>query len=90
LLGWSTLAIASATFAIPFLGEATTLFDFVPLSVRELAAVVAIVGGYSRVFQASLWLKSAHSLLEVMGGLALAFVSRDLIIRMATAMPAPN
>ncbi|MBL4543958.1 MAG: DUF2127 domain-containing protein [Rhodobacteraceae bacterium] len=39
-----------------------------------------------RVFKASLWLKGAHSLLEVLGGLALAFVSHDLIVRLATAL----
>lgn len=41
-----------------------------------------------RVFQASLWLKGAHSLLEILGGLALAFLSHDLILRMATALTA--
>ncbi|WP_193335567.1 magnesium-translocating P-type ATPase [Devosia beringensis] len=46
LLLWSTLAVASATFAIPFLGGVSALFGFVPLSATELAAVVAIVGGY--------------------------------------------
>ena len=46
LLLWSTLAVAAATFAIPFLGGASALFGFVPLSAPELAAVVVIVGGY--------------------------------------------
>lgn len=46
LLLWSTLAVAAATFAIPFLGEASTLFGFVPLSVTQMAAVVLIVAGY--------------------------------------------
>ena len=46
LLLWSTLAVAAATFAIPFLGGLSTLFGFVPLSTTELAAVVAIVAGY--------------------------------------------
>ncbi|WP_186395582.1 magnesium-translocating P-type ATPase [Stappia sp. TSB10GB4] len=46
LLLWSTLAVAVATFAIPFLGELSTLFGFVPLSATELAAVVVIVAGY--------------------------------------------
>jgi len=31
-----------------------------------------------RVFQASLWLKGAHSLAEVLGGLALAFSTMTL------------
>ncbi len=46
LLLWSTLTVAAATFAIPFLGGASALFDFVPLSATELAAVLIIVGGY--------------------------------------------
>ena len=46
LLLWSTLAVATATFAIPFLGGTSALFGFVPLSSMELAAVVVIVGGY--------------------------------------------
>jgi len=46
LLLWSTLAVAAATFAIPFLGEASKLFGFVPLSVMELTAVVLIVCSY--------------------------------------------
>lgn len=39
-----------------------------------------------RMFQASLWLKGAHSLAEVLGGLSLAFLSHDLIVRMAIAL----
>ena len=46
LLLWSTLAVATATFAIPFLGGMSAVFGFVPLSALELTAVVAIVGGY--------------------------------------------
>ena len=46
LLLWSTLAVAAATFAIPFLGGLSALFGFVPLSAAELVAVVAIVCGY--------------------------------------------
>ena len=46
LLLWSTLVVAAATFAIPFLGEASAVFGFVPLSATELAAVVVIVAGY--------------------------------------------
>lgn len=45
LLG-STLAVAAATFAVPFLGASSALFGFVPLSTMELAAVVTILGGY--------------------------------------------
>lgn len=47
LLLWSTLAVATATFSIPFLGGASALFGFVPLSMLELIAVVVIVGAYS-------------------------------------------
>jgi uncharacterized membrane protein len=39
-----------------------------------------------RVFRLSLWLKGAHSLLEVLGGLALAFLSHDLLVDIATAL----
>jgi len=46
LLLWSTLAVAVATLAIPLLGGASTAFGFVPLSARELATILAIVGGY--------------------------------------------
>jgi Mg2+-importing ATPase len=46
LLLWSTLAVTAATFAIPFLGDLSVIFGFVPLSAAELAAVVAIVAGY--------------------------------------------
>lgn len=41
-----------------------------------------------RVFQVSLWLKGAHSLLEVLGGLALAFLSHDLVVRLVTSLTA--
>lgn len=46
LLLWSTVALAVATFAIPFLGEASRRFGFVPLSAIELGAVVMIVCAY--------------------------------------------
>ena len=46
LLLLSTLAAAAATFAIPFLGAASAMFGFVPLSLPELTVVVLIVGGY--------------------------------------------
>ncbi len=39
-----------------------------------------------RVFHVSLWLKGLHSLAEVLGGLALVFLSHELIIRLATAL----
>jgi Mg2+-importing ATPase len=46
LLLWSTIAVVAATFAIPFLGKLTSVFGFVPLSMPQLAAIVAIVVGY--------------------------------------------
>lgn len=39
-----------------------------------------------RAFQASLWLKGAHSLLEVLAGLALFLVSHEAIVRLARAL----
>ncbi len=46
MLLWSTLAVSATTFAIPFLGGASALFGFVPLSAAELGAVLLIVGTY--------------------------------------------
>ena len=39
-----------------------------------------------RLFRASLWLKGAHSLVEVLSGLALALISHDTIVAIATAL----
>ncbi|MBY0510326.1 MAG: magnesium-translocating P-type ATPase [Rhodospirillaceae bacterium] len=46
LLLWSTLILAAATFTIPFLGPLSSVFAFVPLSMLQMGAVVAIVCGY--------------------------------------------
>ncbi len=46
LLLWSTLAVAAATLAIPFLGALSSAFGFVPLSILEMGVVVAVVSGY--------------------------------------------
>ena len=46
LLLWSTLAVAAATLAIPFLGRLSAVFGFVPLSALQMGAVIAIVIGY--------------------------------------------
>jgi Mg2+-importing ATPase len=43
----STVVVATATFAVPFLGPASALFGFVPLSATELAAVALIVSAYT-------------------------------------------
>lgn len=46
LLLWSTLAVAAATLLVPYLGEPSHLFGFVPLSAAEIGTVLAIVCGY--------------------------------------------
>lgn len=46
LLLWSTLAVAAATFTLPFLGAPSAMFGFVPLSALQLGAVIGIVLGY--------------------------------------------
>ena len=46
LLLWSTLAVAVATLAIPFLGPLSSVFGFVPLSALQMGTVIAIVVGY--------------------------------------------
>lgn len=46
LLVGSTVAVTVATFMMPFLGTASSLFGFVPLSATELMAVIGIVGSY--------------------------------------------
>jgi len=47
MLGWSTLAVALASLAIPYLGFASSTFGFVPLTAAELAAALAIVAAYA-------------------------------------------
>lgn len=39
-----------------------------------------------RVYQVRLWLKGAHSLVKGLGGLALAFLSHDLILRIVSTL----
>ncbi len=46
LLLWTTFAAAVIALVVPFLGPASRLFGFVPLSPAEIAAVVAIVTTY--------------------------------------------
>ncbi|MBL9036715.1 MAG: magnesium-translocating P-type ATPase [Rhodospirillaceae bacterium] len=53
LLTWMTVATAIAAFAFPFLGELAKLFSFEPLSATQLAAIVAIVGGYLMATEAA-------------------------------------
>jgi Mg2+-importing ATPase len=43
---WTTLAIAAATLAIPFLGPFSAVFGFVPLSMAQMATALAIVIAY--------------------------------------------
>lgn len=45
LLG-STLVVAALALIVPFLGELSRLFGFVPLSGAEMGTVLSIVGGY--------------------------------------------
>ena len=46
LLLWTTLVVAVATLAIPFLGPLSSVFGFVPLSALQMGTVIAIVIGY--------------------------------------------
>ncbi|WP_425067815.1 magnesium-translocating P-type ATPase [Reyranella sp.] len=46
LLLWSTLAVATVTFTIPFLGPLSSTFGFVPLSALQMGTIIAIVIGY--------------------------------------------
>lgn len=46
LLLWSTLVVAAGTLSIPFLGELSVVFGFVPLSPVLMASNFAIVTGY--------------------------------------------
>jgi Mg2+-importing ATPase len=56
LLLWSTIAVGLVTFALPYLGAASRLFGFTPLSVSLMGAVVAIVAGYILATEAAkLW-----------------------------------
>ena len=47
LLLWSTVAVSVLAFAVPFAGPVSTGFEFVPLSARQMGAVIAIVMTYS-------------------------------------------
>ena len=46
LLLWTTLVVAVAPLAIPFLGPLSAMFGFVPVSTLQIGAVIAIVIGY--------------------------------------------
>jgi len=46
LLLWSTLAVAAATIAIPYLGALTGIFGFVVVTAPQFGAIAAIVVGY--------------------------------------------
>ncbi len=61
LLLWSTLSVAFATLTIPFLGFVSAVFGFVPLSVTEIAIIIAIVVGYIAATEATkVWFYRAH------------------------------
>ncbi|QWG11129.1 magnesium-translocating P-type ATPase [Bradyrhizobium sediminis] len=53
LLLWTTLAVAVATLAIPFLGSPGAVFGFVPLSALQMGAVIVIVIGYIAATEAA-------------------------------------
>ncbi len=53
LLLWSTLTVAVATLAIPYLGETSAIFGFVPLSLRLLCTAIAIVTAYIAATEAA-------------------------------------
>jgi len=46
VLVWSTLAVVAATLTIPYLGELSVLFGFVPLSWAGMGVILAILLGY--------------------------------------------
>ncbi len=46
LLLWSTVGVAAATLAAPFLGMPSSAFGFVPLPALHMGALIAIVAGY--------------------------------------------
>jgi len=46
LLLWTTVAATTFALATPFLGRASALFGFVPLSAVEMATVAGIVTAY--------------------------------------------
>jgi Mg2+-importing ATPase len=43
---WATIIVGVATLAVPFLGSASDLLGFVPISATEMAVVIAVTGGY--------------------------------------------
>ncbi|WP_249779354.1 magnesium-translocating P-type ATPase [Bradyrhizobium sediminis] len=53
LLLWTTLAVAAATIAIPFLGSPGAVFGFVPLSALQMGTVIVIVIGYIAATEAA-------------------------------------
>ncbi|MFZ2156151.1 MAG: magnesium-translocating P-type ATPase [Bradyrhizobium sp.] len=53
LLLWTTLAVAAATLAIPFLGAPAAVFGFVPLSALQMGTVIVIVIGYIAATEAA-------------------------------------
>jgi Mg2+-importing ATPase len=56
MLLWSTTAVAAAALAIPFLGAPATAFGFVPLTLPQATAILAIVAGYAAATEAAkLW-----------------------------------
>ena len=57
LLLWSTLAVATFTLTIPFLGSLSSVFGFVPLSALQMGSIIAVVTGYIAATEAAkLWI----------------------------------
>ncbi|MGB0085119.1 MAG: magnesium-translocating P-type ATPase [Rhodomicrobiaceae bacterium] len=46
LLLWSTVAVCALTLATPFLGEASILFGFVPISAGQMGVLIGITAAY--------------------------------------------
>jgi Mg2+-importing ATPase len=62
LLLWSTVAASLLTLAIPFLGRASSVFEFVPLSAIEMGAVILIVLAYIAMTEgAKFWFYGGRS-----------------------------
>ena len=53
LLLWSTVAVALAALATPFLGTPSTLFGFTPISLLHVTTTLAIVAGYVAATEAA-------------------------------------
>lgn len=53
LLMWATVSECAATLAIPYLGPASAVFGFMPLSALEMLSALVIVAGYIAATEAA-------------------------------------